>query len=124
MARYFKINNDSILQSNDFAPQKEYVTAAEYTTCTGKQYADIVGWRYSEITLTWGVLSKEELAILLNLDGSEFNFTFIDGSGTEVTEICIPTTQVQTATRFIDIYGNAVFKDINLGVKFIECHND
>jgi hypothetical protein len=119
--RYFTMAGNKILQSNGFNPQREYIYAGEYTSCTGRQYGDVVGWRYSDLTLEWGELPQTQLNNLIALSG-QFEFKFLDGTGTEVTEQCMPTTQIQVATRHTNADGSAVFKDVQLGVKFVESH--
>ena len=45
------INGHEIYRGNEFTLQREYIYAGEYETCTGKRCADLVGWRYSDLTV-------------------------------------------------------------------------
>lgn len=126
MSRYFKIieneEEKQVLQSNAFAPQKEFIYAEEYTTCKGEIRADYLGWRYAQMVLSWDTLPEDQLLILYGLS-EEFTFKFTDPSGTEVTETAIPVTNVQAASRHLWPDGSAVWKDVQLEVRFINVHN-
>lgn len=126
MSRYFTLTKgqetNSVLQSNAFAPQKEFVYAEEYTTCKGEVRADYLGWRYAQMTLSWDTLPEDQLLILYGLSG-EFDFTFTDPAGSSITETVIPVSQVQAATRYLRNDGTAVWKDVQLEVRFVDVHN-
>lgn len=117
-----KLNNNEIFRPSDFSLQREQIYAAEYETCTGKRVSDVVGWRYSDMTLNFDTLPQAQLEVLLGLSG-EVTMTFIDEEGNEVTENVIPKVLAMTATRYTDSGGSAVWRGIGLGVQFIDAHN-
>lgn len=117
------INGNKIYRPNNFSPQREDVYASEYTTCTGKIIADLVGWRYSELTMEWGTLPEEQLKVLLNMRG-ETNLVFVDADGQTHTEKVIRTSAVSTGTRFTGADGKPAWKDVKVEVKFINAHNN
>lgn len=115
------INNVEIFRPNEFTPEREDVYAGEYMTCTGKTVADRIGWKYSDTTLEWDILSNSMMTTLLALPGS-FDITFDDSDGSH-TETVIKTGFANTATRFTNDLGQAIWKDVKLGIKFIDAHN-
>lgn len=49
-----QINGTDLYRPTDFSPAREAVYAGEYKTCLGETIADLIGWRYSDMTLEWG----------------------------------------------------------------------
>lgn len=117
------IDNNVIFRGNDFTLQREYIYAGQYETCTGKRCADIVGWRYSDLTINWGNLPQSQLEDLLDLDGTEVDMTFEAEDGTTVTEKVIPMLISSQASRYTDPFGNAAWTNISLQLQFTEAHN-
>ena len=117
------IDDNEIFRGNDFALQREYIYAGEYETCTGKRCADRVGWRYSELTISWDNLPQDQLEYLLDLNGEEVDFTFTDESGTSVTEKVRPSVIAAQASILTDPYGDKSWKNISLQLQFTEAHN-
>lgn len=125
MANFNTITIDSktYYRPNGFTPAREYVYAAEITTCTGKTIADLVGWKYADITLEWDSLPQTQLENLLALNGTEVSLTFYDVNKVSVTESVIPLTHSMTATRLTN--GNdSVWRDIRTDLRFINVHNN
>lgn len=105
-----------------FAIQREDIYAGEYTTCVGSIKADRVGWKYSDITLTFDELTPDELAFLTGITGAvEFTFTDSDGSHTENV---IRAGFVNTPTRATLPDGKAIWKNVDISLRFIDAHND
>ena len=117
-----KFNGMKIYRPNDFTPARENVYSAEYTAVNGAIYADYIGWRYSEMTLTWDTLPYAQRQFLLTLSG-QAEMTFRDADGVEKTEQVIVTNQTQTATRLHDALGFDLWQGVQLGVRFIGIHN-
>lgn len=117
-----KIGGQSILRPNDFSPQREDIYAAEITTCTGKTIADLVGWRYADMTLEWDMLPQESLELLLSMTG-ETSLTFTDADGITHTESIVRKSAVSTSTRMVTAAGIPVWKDVRVEVRFINAHN-
>ena len=78
----------TIRKPPEFEPKREDVYGAEYTTCTGKYIADRIGWKYSDMSLTWDALPQSEVEALIAMTG-ECTFTFDDPAAEEQTESVI-----------------------------------
>ena len=55
------IDGTEIFRGNNFSLDREWIYAAEIETCTGKRCADVVGWRYSDLQLSWDNLPQDQL---------------------------------------------------------------
>ena len=117
------IDSKTYYRPNGFTPAREYVYAGEITTCTGKTVADLVGWKYSDITLEWDSLPQSQLENLLAMNGTEVTLTFTDVDGTTASESVIPLTHSMTATRSYN-NGNPVWKEVETSLRFINVHNN
>lgn len=117
-----QLNGVELFRPTDFSPKREGVYAAEITTCSGKVIADRVGWRYADMELKWDTLPQAQLDVLLAL-AEQATLVFTDADGISHTEQIIPTTRVWVATRFTGKDGNPCWKDVSMGVKFINVHN-
>lgn len=116
------IAGNTIYRGNDFTLTREYLYAGEIETCTGKRCADLVGWRYADMTIDWDVLPESQLADILSLSGSEVTMTFQGEDGTSMQETVIPTVITSTATRHKDGQGHSIWKGISLGIRFTGAH--
>lgn len=101
---------------------REDVYASEIITCTGKLIADLIGWRYSDMSLNWDTLPESQLQVLLNMTG-ENTLEFVDADGVTHTEKVIRTSAVQTATRFNFPDGTPVWSQVSVEVRFLNVHN-
>lgn len=117
------INGTEIYRGNDFTLQRENIYAGEIETCTGKRCADLVGWRYADLTVSWDTLPQDQLLSILGLSGEAVAMTFESETGDVVTEQVIPTAITSTATRYTLPDGSALWQGISLGIRFIEAHN-
>lgn len=117
-----QINGSNILRPNGFSPKREDIYAAEITTCTGKTIADLVGWRYADMTLEWDTLPQESLDLLLSMTG-EGTITFADADGEVHTESIVRTSAISTSTRTINQQGEPVWKDVKVEVRFLHAHH-
>jgi len=118
--RKIKVNDNSIIAPNNFELEREDVYTAEYTTCTGKLIADKIGWKYADTTMQWDTLPDDMLAILTGTTGA-FTLKFTDSDGSH-TENVIRLGVRNTATRFTDDFGNALWRNIELEVSFTNVH--
>ena len=116
------INNHEIYRGNDFTLQREYIYAGEVETCTGKRCADLVGWRFADLTIEWDALPYSQLINVLRLTGTEVDMTFKNESDVSITEKVIPRLISTTATRFTGEYGVTVWKGVRLQLSFINAH--
>ena len=118
---YITINGNQILRPPAFAPQIEDIYAGEYTTCTGKTVGDVVGWKYSDATLTWDALPQSSVDVLIAMSG-ENSLTFVSPSGTTTTETVIRDSVVQLQNRNT-IRGEVWWKNVSVQIRFINAHN-
>lgn len=118
-----KIGGKVIYRSNNFTLEREYIYAGEITTCTGDYHADVVGWRYSDMELSYDTLPQSMLNYLLELTGRSVEMEFVGMNGATVTENVIPTVLSGQVTRFTGEDGNTLWSGISLGLRFINAHN-
>lgn len=118
---YITINGNQILRPPAWAPQIEDIYAGEYTTCTGKTVGDVVGWKYSDATLTWDALPQSMVDVLVAMSG-ENTLTFVSPSGTATTETVIRDSVVQLQNRNT-IRGEVWWKNVSVTIRFINAHN-
>lgn len=117
------IEEVEIFRGNNFSLEREWIYAAEIETCTGKRCADVVGWRYKDLTISWDNLPQDQLQTILDLDGSEVNMTFTNEQNQSVTEAVIPLVTTAQITRLTDPNGDVAWSGIGLQVRFINAHN-
>lgn len=117
------IDNTEIYRGNNFTLERNWIYAAEIETCTGKRCADVIGWRYNDLTINWDNLPQDQLQVLLDLDGSEVEMTFSNEANQSVTEAVIPLVTTAQITRLTDPQGNVAWSGIGLQVRFINAHN-
>ena len=118
---YITINGNQILRPPAFAPQIEDIYAGEYTTCTGKTVGDVVGWKYSDATLTWDALPQSSVDVLVAMSG-ENTLTFVNPSGMITTETIIRDSVVQLQNRNT-IRGETWLKNVSVQIRFINAHS-
>ena len=116
------LGGTTMLRPNDMQPDREYVFAGEIVTCTGKTIADLIGWKYSDITLEWDTLPQAQLNDLLALNGTQTTLTFEDADGTTASEQVIPLTHSLKAKRRVS-NGVPEWDDIKTTLRFLNVHN-
>lgn len=117
------INNQEVFRPNEFTLQREDVYAAELETCTGKRIADLIGWRYADLELSWDTIPDAQLQRLLDMfDRPTSSIQFVDESGTTVTETVILKNTSATITRHIGEDGETLWSGISVSVQFINSH--
>lgn len=117
------IEEVEIFRGNNFTLEREWIYAAEIETCTGKRCADVIGWRYKDLTISWDNLPQDQLQTILDLDGSEVNMTFTNEQNQSVTEAVIPLVTTAQITRLTDPNGDIAWTGIGLQIRFINAHN-
>lgn len=80
------------------------------------------GVRYADMTLNWDTLPQAQLDVLLAVTG-QATLVFTDADGVPHTEQVIPTSRVWVATRFTGLDGNPCWKDVSMGVRFVNAHH-
>lgn len=117
------IDENEIYRGNEFTLSREWIYAGEIVTCTGKVCADVIGWRYQDLSLEWDNLPQDQLQNILALDGTEVDMTFSNELNESVTEKVIPTVTTAQVTRLTDQYGDVAWSGIQLELRFINAHN-
>lgn len=117
------IDGSEIYRGNEFTLQREMIYAGEIETCTGDRYADLVGWRYADLTINWDALPQDQMATILALTGEAVDMTFTDEENNSVTEKVIPRAIAATATRHTRADGTPIWKGVGLQLTFLEAHN-
>lgn len=116
------IDGTEIFRSNGFTLDREWIYAAEIETCTGKRCADVVGWRYSDLQLSWDNLPQDQLQAIFDLSGAEIDMTFSNERNQTVTEKVIPKVTTAKVTRKTDPQGNIAWTGVGLTVTFVNAH--
>lgn len=114
------IDGTEILRPNDFELQREDVFAGEYTTMTGKTIADRIGWKYSDMTLKWDILTDEMLQVLTELAG-EVTIEFEDNDGRHSEQI-LRKGFANMPTRTTGPEGTPLWTGIEMDIAFLNTH--
>ena len=116
---YFGTNLDRVIKPKEFKPAREDVYAGEYTTMTGKIIADRIGWKFSDLTLSWEALPQSMVDILIGIDGqTTMRFDTEDGT---YTESIIRLSAVSLKNR-ATINGVTWWRNVSVQVRFINVH--
>ena len=105
----------------DFAPTREDVYAAEYTTMSGSYRADRVGWKFSDIELKWDALPHSQVLELTKLSGT-YQFTFDDPTGFNYEQVR-RISAVSMRHRY-QINGVTYWKNVSVKFSFLDTHTD
>ena len=120
--QYVNINGQDVPYPNDFTMQKIPNIVNEITTLTGKSIADINGWKYADVTLTWDTLLDEDLQNLLSAIGdNEFVFSFYDIDGTSHSVNAVFRGRANVKTPLFN-RGVTVWKDVSIQLSFPDCY--
>lgn len=120
--QFIQINGQNILKPENFSPEREDIYAAEITTCTGDTIADLIGWKYADITLSWPILPQSMIDILIAMYG-ESTITFDDVDGTSHTEKIVRNGIVSMRNRNT-IQGETWWKNVSVSLRFLEAHSN
>lgn len=113
------INGTEIFRPNDFEIKREDVYAGEYVTLTGKTIGDRIGWKFSDMTLKWDMLTDSMMQTLVNLNG-EFSISFEDLKG-QHTEQAIRRGFSSTPSR-VTKNGEEIWTGIEMEIHFTNTH--
>ena len=120
--QYIQINGQNILKPEMFNPERADIYAAEITTCTGDTIADLIGWKYADLTLAWDILPQSMIDILLDMSGAS-TITFDDMDGTTRTEQVVRAGIVSMRNRNT-IRGEVWWKNVSVTLRFLEAHTN
>ena len=118
-----KINGTEVYRPNEFTLQREAVTAGEYTTCLGELRADLIGWKYADMELSFDMLPEAMMEPLLALSGiGAVDMIFTNEAGDEVTEQVFARASTAQVTRFTNDQGVVLWRDFALNITFVTTH--
>ena len=110
---------DVVIKPREFRPGREDVYAGEYTTMTGATIADCIGWKFSDLTMTWDALPQSMVDILVNINGpATMTFDAEDGNH---TESIIRLSAVSLKNR-ATINGVTWWRNVSVQVRFLNVH--
>lgn len=118
---YITIGGQQIRRPDEFAPQREDIYAGEYTTCTGATRADVVGWKYADMTLKWHALPESAVEILIGMNGAT-TLVFDDPSSDTISEQVIRKSAVAMRNRYNE-NGEYWWTEVECEISFIGAHN-
>lgn len=122
--QYMTINGRSVPYPNDFELQKVPNIVNEMQTLTGKNVADINGWKYGDVELRWGTLLDEDLQNLLAaIADNEFQISFKDIDGADHTVNAVFKGRANVKTPMFH-NGVTVWKDVSVQLSFPDCYED
>ena len=122
--QYLTINGYQVPYSNDLQLQKVPNIVNEMTTLTGKVVADINGWKYADVALTWGTLLDQDLQNLLTAISTNtflIEFTDIDGSTHSINAVLKGRANIKTPLFH---NGQTVWRDVSISLSFPDCYED
>lgn len=119
---YIELDGLRVPYPNSFKMERVPNKVAELTTMSGRNIADINGWKYSDTTLQWDTLLDQDLQNLLDAISS-FSFTlkFNDIDGEHIVN-AILTSRVNTKSRY-KRGGEIVWRDVNITLSFPDCYH-
>ena len=117
---YITIDGTQIQRPPEFTPKREDIYKGEYQTCTGKIIADRVGWKYSDMTLSWEGLPQSMVDTLIGMNGV-CTLGFDDLDGTTHTEEVVRLSAVGVRHRYTE-KGTVYWKKVQVTIRFIGSH--
>lgn len=119
---YIKINGTSIWRPPQFMPTRQDLYRGDYTTCTGKQIKDRIGWKYTDMTLTWDGLPQNMVDVLVGMTGA-CTLEFDDADGNLHEEQIVRDSLVALRHKYIQ-GGVTIWKNVSVKIVFIGSHTE
>lgn len=117
---YIKIGGVDFYRPADLSIKRTAQIQAEYTSCTGKVYGDIIGAKYDDdMNLQWDYLTDAMVQKLSSLIGQTTEIEFTDSTGATITETILVESLGGNPSRKTRADGTAVFTGLEASVKFI-----
>jgi hypothetical protein len=90
---------------------------------TGKDYADINGWKWADTTITSDTLYPEDLNRLINAvqSSSSFTITFMDAGGTSRTVNAV-LKGFGHSKSLVKIKGSYYWQGVSIDLMFPDCY--
>jgi len=123
--KYIQINGKNFPHPLDFQMSTQPNLTSQLTTMSGRNIADVNGWTYADMTLSWQWLENGDLQELIRetdpMQGS-FTFTFDDITTGQPTTVNAIRTSVGGKRLAVLDHGKVVWVDIQLSVSFPDCY--
>lgn len=117
---YIIIDGTIIPRPPEFSPQREDIYKGDYVTCTGRTIADRVGWKYSDMTLSWDALPQPAVDVLVGMTGVS-TLEFDDSDDNIHTESIVRTSVVAMRHKHMQ-GGVTIWRKVSVNIKFIGSH--
>lgn len=114
----------------NFAPMRENVYASEYTTMNGTYKADLIGWKYADMELTWEALRQSDVYNLVTMLGSDsglFKIVFDDADASYASQYTLKKEDVRRISTVsmrhrYKQYGEYYFRNVSFKISFVKTH--
>ena len=122
MADTFKINAMEFPYPEKFQMSKVPNIVCALRTMSGKDVADVNGWKYADTSISWSALEDTDIGHLAWMTSMPtFTITFLDPWDGTVTVNAINRGLSHSKTRFKN-GGKFVFEDVTLDLSFPDCY--
>ncbi len=119
---YIKINGIEIMRPPQFRPMRQDLYKGDYTTCTGKQIRDRIGWKYGDMTLAWDALPQNMVDVLIGMSGV-CTLEFDDADGNIHEEQVVRNSLVALRHKYVQ-GGVVIWKNVSVNIVFIGSHTE
>ena len=122
---YITINSQNLPYPKDFQMKRTPNIVCQLRTMTGKDIADVNGWKWADTTLTWSSLYPEDLNRLISAvqGNSSFSITFMDAGGTSRTVNAILKGFGHSKSLVKTHGGNYVWQNVSIDLMFPDCYS-
>ena len=120
---YITINGINLPYPETLEMQRIPNIVAQLRTMTGKDIADVNGWKWADTSIQWKSLYPEDLKRLINAvqSSTSFTVTFKDADGTTRTVNAILKGFKHSKT-LVKIRDKYVWQDISITLMFPDCY--
>jgi hypothetical protein len=122
---HITINSQNLPYPDTFNMKRVPNIVCQFRTMTGKDYADINGWKWADTTITWKALYPEDLTRLINAVQSAASFTisFMDAGGTSRSVNAVLKGFGHSKSLVKTHGGSYVWQDVSIDLMFPDCYS-
>ena len=120
---YITINSQNLPYPKNFQMKRTPNIVNQMRTMTGKDIADINGWKWADTTITWDALYPEDLDRLITAvqSSSSFVLTFMDAGGTSRSVNAILKGFGHSKT-LVKNRGKYYWQNVSVDLMFPDCY--
>ena len=120
---YITINGQNLPYPKQFTMKRTPNIVCQYRTMSGKDYADVNGWKWADTTITWDALYPEDLNRLITAvqSSSSFTIAFIDAGGNARSANAI-LTGFGHSKSLVKIKGSYYWQNVSIDLMFPDCY--